>query len=279
MALPPGRPLADPLLEPDAGPRDASGEVVRAPVGNSGRTLAVFLLLALVGVAVWWMRRPSDLTDRLAGTEWIVVEAGGAPHVNADGQVSAFALGHRSMLRTGGPCGVAAGSWSFDVSEQSLEIGWEAGAPEGCANENGEWTVAVPSDGGVDLDGDELRLGEPGRLRAFLVTDRPAAEADDLAGRWGAGGHLIEIGPRGLFRVGDCMGAWDDVPTGIRWSFESTAPGCDLGPVWGGGDTFVPLRFEDSLYLWRVAPGSAFDPFVLRLEPVADSGSPLLGSP
>ncbi len=280
MALPPGRPLADPLLEPDAGPRDASGEVVRAPLGNSIRTLVAFLALAALGVGVWWLQRPSDLTEQLAGTEWVVVEVDGEPLINDDGQVPAFALGRREMIRAGGPCGPSTGSWTFDTDDQRLEIEWPDGAVQGgCANEHAAWTIAAPTSGRAELRGDTLLVRGAPIVRAFEVSGRDRASVADVAGRWQVGDLRLEIGERGLFRLGECMGRWEDVGNGVRWAFESPATGCDRGDFWAGGDTFVPYRFETSLYLWRVPPGSAFDPFVVRLEPVPDTGSPLLDRP
>ena len=76
----PDAPISDPLLRPDSAPRDASGRPVRAPLGNSIRTLLVFVLLVAVGVAVWWwLLRPDDLTNQLGGREWVITEVDGQP--------------------------------------------------------------------------------------------------------------------------------------------------------------------------------------------------------
>ena len=70
MASPPERPLADPLL----GAGDDRGASARAPIGNSIRTLLLLGVAVVIGLGVWWSQRPSDLTGRIGGREWVIVD-------------------------------------------------------------------------------------------------------------------------------------------------------------------------------------------------------------
>lgn len=264
MASPPERPLADPLLEPDAGPLDASGAPVRAPIGNSIKTLLLLGALVIVGVAVWWVGRPDDLTDRIGGREWVIVDIDGEPAVNDAGTVSTFVLDGNREVRGMVGCNTATGEWDFVTAEQELAIEWRNQTLVGCADDHPE-TFTVFG-GRVDLRGEVMRVDhDDGSVRAVSLADRAVATADELAGEWISGTTTIELGPRGLARVGECPGTWMASGGGISFRWED-ADSCDLAPIWADGGVVVPVRFEDSLYLRRDAAPFPLDRDVHRLD-------------
>jgi hypothetical protein len=265
MALPPGRPLADPLLEPDAGPRDASGAPVRAPIGNSIRTLLLFGALLIVGVVVWWFSRPDDLTERIGGREWAIVDIDGEPAVNVSGTVSTFVLDGTHEVRGVLDCNTRTGRWAFDTSSQRLDVDWDTVTSVGCADWPNTYSVAS---GTVRFDGGTMSLDTGGgEIRSIALGDMEIASADELAGQWTSGSTSVELGSRGLVRVDGCTGSWMAVGTGISVGFEeSVLRGCELAPIWTGESIIVPIRFEDSLYLHHALSPFPLDRAVYRLD-------------
>lgn len=272
-------PISDPLLRPDRAPRDATGNPVRAPLGNSIRTLLLFGLLLAIGVAVWWIRRPDDLTMQLGGREWTIVEVDGEPAVNRLGTVSTFVLDGTGEVRGVIECNTATGSWTYDTPGRRLDLQWEQQTVAGCAD---DWpTTYLPTSGRVDLDGGELRVeSDTVEVRAVALVDLPPMEVHDLHGSWTSGEQLVEIGERGRFDIGACGGAWtgDATEPGV-FSVEFDDPEseeCGLGPAWLDGAAFVAVEFDDAVFLHRDRAAFPLDRSILRLDPADDvAGTPI----
>ena len=114
MGPPPDRPISDPLLLPDSGPRDAKGTPVRAPLGNSIKTFLAFVLLVAIGGGVWWIRRPDDLTGSIGGREWTITDVDGEPATNSDGRrLDVRARRYRRDQGGATGCNIATGAWDF----------------------------------------------------------------------------------------------------------------------------------------------------------------------
>ncbi|MDJ0767963.1 MAG: hypothetical protein QNJ12_04185 [Ilumatobacter sp.] len=268
MALPPERPLTDPLLEPDAGPLDHVGAPIRAPIGNSARTLLLLGLVGLLGVAIWWFQRPSDLSDELGGHSWAVIEVDGEAPANEVGQLPTYVLFGAGGLRSGSPCGTARGDWSFDTASQRLTIDWSATDDAGCES------ATVIESGKVSIDGAAMTLeGDDHTIRSLAFDSLPVVEAEDLAGRWSSGGSMVEFGQRGLLLVDECSGNWMATGEGITPRFDDDVE-CQLDPVWTGDDVLIPALFEESLYLrpedGSLAPLYRLDPAPERIAPVLE---------
>ena len=271
---PPDDPISDPLLRPESAPRDAAGRPVRAPLGNSIRTLLVFVLLVVVGVAVWWWRRPDDLTTRLGGREWVITEVDGEPATNGHGFASTFVLDGTGEIRGVLACNVASGSWTYRSRSDRLDISWETQTTLGCAA--GWPQTYLPASGEVGLSGGALSVdGDTTRFRAISLADLQPAGADDIAGTWVSGGSEIEIGLRGLFRIDECRGTWSDdlddaeAPT-ITVEFDHVVPdSCQLDPRWRDETPIVPVLHDGVLYLRRDRPLFPLDRDIVRLDPPA----------
>lgn len=277
MAVPPHGPIADPLLQPEHGPRDAKGAPIRAPLGNSARTLFVFALLIAIGVGVWWIRRPDDLEARLGGREWIVTEVDGAPATNAVGLVSTFVLDGTGEIRAVRGCNVATGTWEFDRRSSHLGIEWTAQTEVGC--EAGWPQTYTPAAGEVSFHGATLQIdADRLDLRAVSLGDHEPASHAEIAGSWVSGESPVEIGQRGLFDVGGCRGSWSagddeegDDGDAIIVSFRDTqADDCDLAPWWANEQPLVPVLHDDALYLWRNRTVFPLDHAIVRLDPAPD---------
>jgi hypothetical protein len=279
MALPPGRPVTDPLLVPEIGLREPMP--ARAPVGNSIRTLLLIGVLALVGIAVWWARRPSDLTQRIGGREWVIVDVDGEPAVNELGTASSFVLDGVGEIRMEAGCNTATGRWSFDVSAQRLLVEGLRTTAMSCPDDVPA-TYAV-GNGRVGLDGSVMTVAtDDGEVRAISHGDLQVAASDEIAGRWTSGSSTVEIGPRGLLRVDDCTGSWVATGAGITALFdeqELSRDGCDPAPIWTSGVVLLPVRFEDSVFLSRDGNSFPLDRMIHRLDAAPETGSPLLDGP
>lgn len=281
MASPPERRLADPLLEHPPEEFDDAPAASRAPVGNSILTLVLAGILVVVGIAIWWLQRPSDLTERLEGREWIIVEADGQPATSDVGTTSRFELAANGEVNTAASCNTRTGEWEFDEPSQELHIDWVGETEIACPDDTPQ-TYAIGA-GPVDIDGDLLRVEtDVGTISAFSPTDREVAQADDLAGRWRFGESVVDFGPRGLLRVDECTGSWMPSGDGIGVSFddaETERVGCLLPPTWTGGEVLLPYRFDDSLYLYEHDPFGSLDGPVYRLDFTGTADTPLLDGP
>lgn len=260
MGPPPDRPISDPLLRPDGAP-------VRAPLGNSIRTLLVFALLLVIGVAVWWIRRPADLSAQLGGREWVITEVDGEPATNQTGAVSTFVLDGTGEIRATLDCNIATGAWSYDTRTERLAIEWETQTTLTCPE---DWpTTYLPDGGSVSLDGATLRIDSDAvEVRAIALADRDTASFDDVAGTWTSGEHSIEIGRRGLFQVDGCRGEWsptDDESAMIVRFDDLHHEACSLAPAWMDDTPVVPVVYDDSVFLRRDRPIFPLDRDIVRL--------------
>lgn len=277
---PPDDPFSDPLLRPESAPRDARGRPVPAPLGNSFRTLLVLTLLVALGAGVWWWRRPHDLTAELGGREWVITDVDGEPATNAAGLASTFVLDGTGEVRAMIDCNVAVGTWSYRSQSGRLHISWDTQTTLGCP---ADWPATyLPDDGEVGLSGGSLTVdSDTTEVRAISLADHGPAGVDDLAGTWVSGGREVEIGRRGLFRVGECRGEWEaiggeagaepvaDVVTGMVVDFHDVLPdACDLDPRWRDETPLVPVVDEGVLYLRRDRATFPLDRDVVRLDPV-----------
>jgi hypothetical protein len=277
MAFPPERTLADPLLAPDVGSRDVSGAPVRAPIGNSIKTLLLLGVLVIVGVLIWWVRRPDDLTGLIGGREWVIVDVDGEPATSVTGTASTFVLDGTHEIRGTRGCNTAIGEWMFDTSSQRLDIEWTGGTTIGCPDA----PVTYAIDGGDLTLSDAVMTVEAAEatVRSISLADRPVVTADELAGAWSGGGSTVEFGRRGLLRVDDCIGEWNATGEGISVQFDGSdvaLASCGLAPIWTTGDVIMPVRFEDTLYLHRAAVAYPLDREVYRLDIEAGDLTPRL---
>lgn len=264
---------ADPLLTPDANPRDATGEPVRAPVGNSARTLILAGLLVAAGIAIWWWRRPSDAVERLGGREWIIVDVDGRPATNAAGLASTFVLDGTHEVRAPKDCNTATGRWSIASSELSIE--WDTVSDVACP----DWPATFePISGRLHLGDGVLAIdGADSSIRAIAPADFPAASADDLSGTWSTGGSAVRFGTRGLLVVGQCTGSWSQDDASITLAFDDAErERCELASIWASAGPIVATRFERMLFLRRDVASFPLDREVVRLD-LVDDGSPLEG--
>lgn len=271
-------PISDPLLRPDRAPRDARGTPVRAPLGNSIRTLLLFGLLLAIGVAVWWLRRPGDLTMQLGGREWVIVEVDGEPAVNAIGTASTFVLDGTGEVRGAIECNTSTGSWSYDRRGQQLVLDWETTTAVSCPD--GWPRTYLPVSGRVDLDGGELRIeSDAGDIRAVALVDHDPMPVDDLHGSWASGGHLVEVGERGRFDVGECRGAWavdTAKETAVSIAFDDAPSGsaddpCALAAAWFVSAPAVPVEVGESVFLHHDRATFPLDRSIIRLDPAPEN--------
>lgn len=278
MASTPERPISDPLLRPDFGPRDATGTPIRAPLGNSIKTLLALCALVAVGVGVWWLQRPDDLSTRIGGREWVITAIDGEPATNETGVASTFVLDGTGEIRAPLGCNAATGTWSYDPGESQLDISWATQTQLGCPD---DWpTTYLPVSGSVSLDGSALRVRSDDRdMRAISPTDAVPVAPTDAAGEWSSGDHIVEIGRRGLFVVDTCRGSWSrtDDDLGLAVSFDGTQrDDCSLASFWAEADPFLAIEDGSSIYLWRDRSMYPFDRGIVRLDPVVSQiGSPL----
>jgi hypothetical protein len=270
MGSPTDRQISDPLLGPDGIQRDARGAPVRAPLGNSIKTLIVFAVLIVIGVVIWWIRRPDDLTDQLGGREWVIVEVDGEPATNRIGTASTFVLDGNGEIRAVLDCNVATGSWRYDAESGRLVIDWQRQTQMACP---GDWPQTfLPESGDVRLDGGVLRVtSDATKVRSIAPVDHDPAPPEEVAGVWLSGEQAIEIGRRGLFQVGACRGSWtpteDDLLMEV--TFDDVQPdACDLGPQWQDETPFVATIDGDALYLRRDRVIFPLDRAIIRLDPV-----------
>ncbi len=271
MGPTPERPISDPLLRPENGPRDALGTPVRAPLGNSIRTFLIFVVLLAVGVAIWWVRRPDDLSTSIGGREWTITEVDGEPAMNAAGVASSFVLDGNGEIRGPVGCNVATGSWSFDERGSELTIDWETQTTLPCPE---DWpTTYLPDRGEVTVDGTIMRIEtDTGEVRAVALAQSAPATADEIAGTWTSGGTTVEIGRRGRFLVGECEGSWepDDAETSLDVRFDDREQeDCGLAPVWRDGTPFVAVLDSGALYLRRDRAIFPLDREIVRLDVVS----------
>ena len=268
MGPPPDRPISDPLLRPETGQRTALGVPVRAPLGNSIRTFLVFVLLVIVGAAVWWVRRPADLSMSIGGREWTITDVDGQPATNEAGLVSTFVLDGNGEIRAPLDCNVATGSWAYDEKQSELSIEWKTQTLMACPD---DWPQTYLPDGGeVSVDGAVMRIAtDAGEVRAVSLADHPPATVDEVAGSWTSGGQAIEIGPRGRFEVGDCDGAWEGVAEGeameVRFD-ELQRDDCVLAASWSDETPVIPVVDDDVMYLRRDRTIFPLDRAVVRLD-------------
>jgi hypothetical protein len=269
MVVPPHDPIADPLLQPDNGPRDAKGAPIRAPLGNSARTLFVFALLVAIGVIVWWIRRPDDLEARLGGREWVITEVDGEPATNRVGLVSTFVLDGTGEVRAVRDCNVASGGWEYDRQSSRLAIEWTTQTELDCGT--GWPKTYAPAAGDVSFSGSTLRIdADQVDIRAISLGDHESASPTELAGSWVGGESPVEIGQRGLFDVDGCRGSWsaEEEGDGIIVSFpDAQADECDLDPWWADEQPLVPVLHDDALYLRRNRFVFPLDHAIVRLDP------------
>jgi hypothetical protein len=269
MRPPPDRPISDPLLRPDRAPVDATGVPVRAPLGNSIRTFLAFVSLALIGVGVWWIRRPDDLTARLGDREWVVTDVDGEPATNAAGTASTFVLDGTGEVRGVLGCNVATGTWAYDVTGRRLEIDWQTQTLLVCPD---DWpTTYLPDGGDVDHDGTTLRIvSDAVDVRSVSLADRPTAAFDDVAGVWTSGTQTVEIGARGLLLVDTCRGTWSPTEDGAAMAVrfdEVQRDDCSLGRVWTDATPVVPVVDGSTVYLRRDRATYPLDRGIIRLDP------------
>lgn len=269
MVSEPGPPIADPLLRPDAGPRDPAGRPLWAPLGNSIRTLVAFAVLLLLGIGVWWLRRPADLTAELGGREWVITAVDGEPATNAAGTASTFVLDGTGEIRGVLACNVASGTWAYDRERSELAVDWTTQTDLICP---GDWPrTYLATDGTVELDDGVLRVrGDAVVVDAIAPADRAPADSDQIAGSWVSGSHEIEIGPRGSFRIGACRGTWsrvDDASTvDVRFE-ELQRDDCELDERWRDEAPIRPVLHDGSLYLRRDRSRFPVDRDIVRLDP------------
>ncbi len=271
MGLPPDRPISDPLLRPDSGPRDASGAPVRAPLGNSIRTFLVFGVLIALGVGVWWLRRPEQLATSIGGREWVIVDVDGEAATNAAGVASTFVLDGNGEIRAPVGCNVATGSWAYDPGRSQLEISWETQTQALCPS---DWPQTHTPDRGVIAVDDAVMQIETdtGGLRAAALADREPMALDEVAGSYVSGDHIVEIGRRGRFDVDGCSGSWTRAADEIGMLVEFDAlqrDDCSLATVWRDASVFVPVDVGDVVFLWRAIPVFPLDRSIVRLDPVS----------
>jgi len=270
MGPPPDSPISDPLLRPESGPRTALGAPVRAPLGNSIRTFLVFVLLVMVGAAVWWVRRPADLSTSIGGREWTITDVDGQPATNEAGLASTFVLDGNGEIRAPLDCNIATGRWAYDERRSVLSIEWETQTLLACPD---DWPQTYLPDGGeVSVDGAVMRIStDAGEVRAISLADRSPATVDEVAGSWTSGDQEIVIGPRGLFEVGACEGAWEGVDDGeamdVRFD-ELQRDDCVLAPSWRDETLIIPVADDDVTYLRRDRTIFPIDRAVVRLDPV-----------
>ncbi|MEO6652928.1 MAG: META domain-containing protein [Ilumatobacteraceae bacterium] len=286
MAVPSEQSITDPLLRPDNGPRDARGAPVRAPLGNSVWTLVLFVLLVGVGIGVWSLTRPDDLTGALGGREWVVVDVDGKPAVNTNGTLSTFVLDGGGEVRGPVGCNVATGVWEYQQDAKRLSIDWTTQTDLVCPP---DWPATYLPDGGdVELAGGVLFLrSRDEEMRAITLADHDAQPGEIAAGDWTTGGDdgdSVEIGRRGLFRIETCEGSWasgaDDLGMTVRFDeVQIQREGCDLDRLWLERDPFRVVEFEGSIYLHRERAIFPLDREVVRLDPNEDNGVTPVASP
>ncbi len=276
MAVSPEHSTTDPLLRPDSAPRDARGAPVRAPLGNSIWTLVLFVLLVGVGVGVWSITRPHDLTASLGGREWVVTDVDGEPAVNDAGTASTFVLDGGGEVRATAGCNIATGQWNYQTGAQRLTIDWITQTELVCP---AEWpTTYLPETGDIDLaDGVLSMRSLDGEVRAIALVDHEAQAGEVAAGDWMSGRNPVEIGRRGLFRIQECEGSWtsgeDDLGMVVRFEeVQIQREGCDLDWLWLDSDPFRVVDFEGSLYLHRDRGIFPLDRSVVRLDPSEENG-------
>lgn len=278
MALPPDRPT-DPLI--DVTPPSLAAPPARTTVGNSARTLLLLGALAAIGVAIWWIARPSDLVDRIGAREWVVVEVDGEPAISESGMASTFVLDGSSEVRAEQACHTATGTWRFEESSQRLDIAWERLPDAPCPDPWPTW-YRVGS-GRAEVDSSVLRVEQDGVVvRSVDLDGLDPPTSDELSGRWNGGGTTVEIGPRGLLRVDECTGSWELVDDRLALHFddaELARPACELRSPWADDAELLATRFDDSLFVRRDLPTFPLDRLVLRLDRLPDPGSPLLDTP
>lgn len=275
---------SDPLLRPDLGPRDARGAPVRAPLGNSALTLGLVAVLVAIGIGVWLLRQPEDLATSLGGREWVITDVDGAPATNEAGTVSTFVLDGSGEVRGTFGCNVASGTWTYRAGSDRLAIDWTTQTELICP---GEWpTTYLPDTGEMQLGGGVLTItSNDGGLRAISLGDLDPVTGDAAAGIWASGGDEVEVGRRGLFRIEKCEGEWrtaagqllgdpDDPATeteklvDVRFDeVQIQREGCDLDPLWLGGEPFRAVEFDGSIYLHRTRPIFPLDREIVRLDP------------
>lgn len=265
----PERPISDPLLRPERGPRDAQGRPVRAPLGNSIRTLLVFALLVVVGVAVWWLRRPDDSAANIGGREWTITDVNGEPATNTAGLVSTFVLDGTGEIRAPLDCNVATGRWAYDEQRSSLSIEWTTQTLMVCPS---EWPQTyLPDSGQVSVDGAVMRIEtDAGELRAVSLGDHEPADAESVAGGWMSGDQTIEIGRRGRFEVDECHGSWESIADELSMSVrfeELQRDDCELAPLWRDETPVVPVVDGGVVYLRRERSIFPLDRAIVRLDP------------
>lgn len=270
MGSPTDRQISDPLLRPDEGPRDARGVPVRAPLGNSIKTLIAFAVLLLIGIAVWWFRRPEDLTSQLGGREWVITEVDGEPATNRIGTVSTFVLDGTGEIRATFDCNVASGAWRYQTRSGRLVIDWQSQTTLACPS---EWPETyLPESGDITVDGGTLRIDSgAATIRAISPVDHGPAPLEEVAGDWVSGEQVIEIGRRGLFQVDACRGSWTptDDDAALIVTFDDVQPdACALGPQWQDDTPFTATLHDDSVYLRRDRVIFPLDRAIIRLDPV-----------
>ncbi len=270
MGSPPDRQISDPLLRTDGVQRDARGAPVRAPLGNSIRTLLVFALLVVIGVGVWWIRRPDDLSMQLGGREWVITDVDGEPATNRIGTVSTFVLDGTGEIRATLDCNVASGDWRYDTQSGRLVIEWQTQTVLPCPE---DWPETYLPDGGsVSVDGGTLRIDSDAvDIRAISLADRDAAGVEDVAGEWSSGERSIEIGRRGLFQIDACRGSWSmtDDESAMDVNFDDVQPdACSLDQEWRDDTPIVPVADDGSVYLGRDRSIYPLDRAIVRLDPV-----------
>ena len=90
----------------------------------ANRPVLVTLLVLAVGLAVWWWRRPSDLTTSLGARTWILAEIDGEPVTTPDGTAPTFTLDGTGEVRAMLDCNTAIGDWVYASSSQRIEFTW-----------------------------------------------------------------------------------------------------------------------------------------------------------
>lgn len=276
-------PITDPLLRPDLGPRDARGAPVRAPLGNSAMTLGLVVVLVVLGIAVWWLRQPDDLSTQIGGRQWVITDVDGDPATNEVGTASTFVLDGSGEVRATLGCNIVTGEWSYRTGSDRLTIDWTTQTELICPP---DWpTTHLPDSGEVDLAGGVLQVtSNDGDFRAVSLDDLPAINGEEAAGDWTAGDEMVEIGRRGLFRIEACEGNWravdreravgadptDEVDELMDVRFDEVQiqrEGCDLDRLWLDDDPFRAVEFDGSVYLHRTRTIFPLDRDVVRLDP------------
>ncbi len=283
MAVSSEQPITDPLLRPDSAPRDAHGAPVRAPLGNSMWTLVLFVLLVGVGVGVWSLTRPDDLTAALGGREWVVTDVDGEPAINEDGTVSTFVLDGSGEIRGSVGCNIATGEWEYQARTKRLLIDWTTQTDLVCPD---DWpTTYLPDSGDVELAGGVLSVrSRDVEIRAIALADHESQRGEAAAGDWTSGSDVVEIGRRGLLRIEECEGSWtsgaDEV--GMIVDFDEVQiqrQGCDLDRLWLESDPFRIVEFEGSIYLHRERAMFPLDRSIVRLDPSEENGLTPVATP